>query len=123
MESSSEDVRPLQARVAKRLDARRIVINRGSQHGVTLGQRFVVFEPGEEVTDPDTGESLGALELVKARGAVIHVQPHLAILGLEPPRQGRVKTPSEIMASLSGLDEDEMVTGEVAVGDYARPEG
>jgi hypothetical protein len=53
-----------------------IVINRGSQQGVKPSDRFLLFGIGPHITDPDTGEDLGQLELV--RGEVVHVQEHLA---------------------------------------------
>jgi hypothetical protein len=112
----------LTARVARLLDKQKLVVNKGSDHGVALQQRFVIFEKGDEITDPDTGESLGALELVKAHGEVIHVQERMAILRLELPKRERAKTLSEIMASLSGVDEESERVAEVKVGDYARLE-
>lgn len=112
----------LTARVARLLDKEKLVVNKGSDHGVALQQRFVIFEKGDEITDPDTGESLGALELVKAHGEVIHVQERMAILKLELPKRERAKTLSEIMASLSGVDEESESVAEVKVGDYARLE-
>ncbi|MDQ7052554.1 MAG: CsgG/HfaB family protein [candidate division KSB1 bacterium] len=39
-----------------------VVINAGASAGVKKGQRFVVFHPGEELIDPDTGLSLGSME-------------------------------------------------------------
>jgi curli biogenesis system outer membrane secretion channel CsgG len=39
-----------------------VIINGGSETGVKTGERFVVYRVGEEMTDPDTGESLGAEE-------------------------------------------------------------
>ncbi len=107
------------ARVAKILDEVNLVINRGRQHGTVNGQRFVIFTPGEEVHDPETGQSLGTLELVKGHARVIHVQEKLAILRLERSGEGRTKTLSEIMATLSGRDETKLP--EVAIGDCARP--
>lgn len=40
----------------------RIVINRGSDYGITAGQVFVVREAGEILTDPATGEVLDVFE-------------------------------------------------------------
>jgi hypothetical protein len=57
-----------------------IVINRGSRQGVKPGDRFLVFGIGPHITDPDTGEDLGQLELVRGRGEVVHVQEHLATI-------------------------------------------
>ncbi|MBN1996509.1 hypothetical protein JW935_03080 [candidate division KSB1 bacterium] len=39
-----------------------IYINAGSQAGVEVGDVFVVYRPGEELIDPDTGISLGSTE-------------------------------------------------------------
>ena len=38
------------------------IINAGSESGLKPGQHFLVFRAGEELKDPDTGESLGAEE-------------------------------------------------------------
>lgn len=40
----------------------RIVINRGTNYGLEIGQRFVVREAGEILTDPATGEILDVFE-------------------------------------------------------------
>ncbi len=39
-----------------------VVINSGQEAGVKVGATFVVYRLGEEMKDPDTGESLGAEE-------------------------------------------------------------
>jgi len=39
-----------------------VIINGGSETGVKVGERFVIYRAGEEMIDPDTGESLGAEE-------------------------------------------------------------
>ena len=40
----------------------RVVINRGSNHGMTVGKLMVMREEGEIITDADTGEVLGKNE-------------------------------------------------------------
>lgn len=65
-------------KVAAVLSARRLVINRGSEHGVEPGMRFRVLEE-LNVTDPDTGERLGELPREVVRVAVIDVEPRYAI--------------------------------------------
>ena len=55
---------PIIGKVAKILDEVKVVINRGSKDGVKPGMRFVAYAEADEVTDPDTGESLGKWELV-----------------------------------------------------------
>src|SRR4051812_6821678 len=49
--------------VARVLNSRELVINRGSEHGVELDMHFEVLAPeGEDITDPETGEPLGSIE-------------------------------------------------------------
>ncbi len=57
-----------------------VVINRGSADGVNVGDRFLVFGVGPMINDPDTGEHLGQLELVRGRGEAVHVQEHLTTI-------------------------------------------
>jgi len=39
-----------------------VIINGGAETGVKVGERFTIYRVGEEMIDPDTGESLGAEE-------------------------------------------------------------
>ncbi len=70
-------------RVVKALSEDRWIINLGLEQGIEANQRFVIFELGEEILDPESGESLGALELVKGHAQAEHVQPRMSILILE----------------------------------------
>ena len=63
----------IEGRVAEIIDEYTVVINRGHEHGVEEDMRFVIYEPGEEIKDPDTGESLGKFEYVKAKVRVTDV--------------------------------------------------
>lgn len=71
-------------RVARILSDQSVVINRGSEHGVKTGDRFVIFAESDEVTDPESGESLGSLEIVKARVVAAHVQENMTTCVGEP---------------------------------------
>ncbi len=73
----------VEGKVAKILGSE-IVINRGRREGVRQGMLFEVFAPeGEEVWDPDTGETLGTVEDVKARAEVTEVKDRLAVARLQ----------------------------------------
>lgn len=75
-------------RVARILGDESIVINRGSAHGVKAGDRFVVFVESDEVKDPESGASLGRLEIVKARVVAAHVQEDMTTCVAEPEAGG-----------------------------------
>ena len=66
-----------------------VVINRGANHGVKLGDRFLVFGEGPRIVDPDTGKDLGQLELVRGQGQVVHVQEHIATIHTTERRRTR----------------------------------
>ena len=88
----------VEGKVAKILGNNEIVINRGSGQGVRRGMLFEVFAPeGEEVWDPDTGETLGTVEDVKAKAEVTEVKERLLLaelsefrLSIERPRWRRL---------------------------------
>lgn len=52
---------PWEAKVVMMKDGQ-VIINGGSESEVKIGERFTVYRGGEEMVDPDTGESLGAEE-------------------------------------------------------------
>jgi len=55
-----------------------VILNIGSREGVKDGMQFVVFGESSHVKDPDTGEDLGELEVVKGRVEVEHVMPKMS---------------------------------------------
>ncbi len=67
--------------VASILDSDRVVINRGTQDGVRVGQTYLVYALSDkEVFDPTTEESLGLLEIPKGTGKIVHAQERMATL-------------------------------------------
>lgn len=73
----------VEGKVAKVLGNSEIVLNRGVNHGVRQGMIFEVFsDGGEEVWDPDTGETLGTVEDVKAKAEITEVKEKLSIARL-----------------------------------------
>ncbi len=57
-----------------------VAINKGSEQGVKKGDTYLVYALGPELTDPETGESLGQLEIVRGRASVRHVQEKVSTL-------------------------------------------
>lgn len=73
--------KPIICKVAKVDTPLRLILNKGSNDGVTDGMRFLVYEVSEEdIVDPDTSESLGKLEIVKGTGKITHTQPQISTL-------------------------------------------
>jgi len=69
------------AKVVQVVDNMRVVFNRGTDHGIERGQRFIVYGLSEEeLIDPDTNESLGHLEIVRGTGRAVHVQQKMTTL-------------------------------------------
>lgn len=87
------------ATVAKVTDSHTLVINRGSDHGIKKGDHFLVYyvDP-EELIDPESGESLGNLEIVRGTGTAIHVQPKLTTL-----KSNRVVSKGRVIRRQSGV--------------------
>lgn len=70
----------LKGRIVKKLDEYKVVVNIGYIDGLKKDMRFIIYEEGEEITDPETGESLGRLEIVKAKIKPLHVQERITIM-------------------------------------------
>ncbi len=126
-------------RVAKILNEFQLVLNVGEKQGVKKGMMFVVYEEGEEIKDPKTGESLGKLEIVKGEIEISHVQETLCLAqSKELAQTGKPTILSAKLAevkpySKSKLEEQHeklnvkqsdvsvtRATGPIAVGDLVR---
>ncbi|GGX95794.1 hypothetical protein GCM10007160_24270 [Litchfieldella qijiaojingensis] len=112
-----------EAKVATIIDKYRVVINRGANDGVRVGQRYLILNIGDEIFDPDTGESLGQIEVVKGKGEVTHVQDRLATLQTIESHEIR-RRPSGLLA-LAQFSDVEVTSEPKAfidpeVGDIAR---
>ncbi len=73
----SDTIFPITVLQAK---GKKIWVNRGNDSGMKVGERFIVFEPGEELIDPQTGENLGTAETEVAEAKVSRVNPKVTIL-------------------------------------------
>lgn len=76
-------------------DDTRVTINKGSSHGVRVGQRYMLFRVTDKLlVDPDTGEELGKLEIPLGTGKVIYIQEKWATIEsdmLRPPQSRTIK--------------------------------
>lgn len=56
-----------------------IWINRGANSGISIGQQFKVYRPGEALIDPDTGENLGSTEEEVGTIKINRINPKVAV--------------------------------------------
>jgi hypothetical protein len=99
-----------------------VVLNRGTDQGVGIGHKFLIVGLGDIITDPDTGEELERLELVRGRVVVDHVQPKIATLKSSQYEKSEdvkeIKTVStKASLALAIFGPEETVTETVTPGD------
>ena len=58
-----------------------MVLNVGSDDGIAENDKFIVYGLEEEdIIDPETGKSLGKLEMYRGRGAVVFVYDKICVI-------------------------------------------
>ena len=85
--SLSLESQPKSIRVAQVVDIYRLVLNVGKRDGIAAQDKFLIYGLGGEVTDPETNENLGPLELVRGRGIVEHLQDSMCTIQSTMQRQ------------------------------------
>ena len=131
MTEQTEQTEQNEARVVAVIDHYRCVINWGSVDEVELGDRFIIYGLGDRLKDPETGQDLGVLEIVRGKAKVTHLQPRLSTLETYerealPGKRIIRRNPIFNVGGLGdqieeiGQTEQSMLQG-AAVGDYARP--
>ena len=104
-------------RVAHIIDNHSLVLNVGRSDGIETGQRFLVYGlSDDEITDPETGRSLGYLELVRGTGSVSYIQDEMCVITSDKPVPAST---TAMVRAISGTVEYQPFTSP-AVGDYAR---
>ncbi len=69
----------LEGKIAK-VDGKNAWLNIGSAAGVKIGDKFVVFNVGDAIVDPDTGLALGAPEKQTGTGEVMEIADRFAVI-------------------------------------------
>lgn len=70
----------IRGQVAQVLNERELVINRGSSDGVQVGMRFAILNrQGANIEDPETGETLGSVEIEKAIVKIVRAHDRLSV--------------------------------------------
>lgn len=118
---------PLIGRVAKILSPYQIVINRGANHGVEQGMKFVIYEEGPLIYDPESQEALERLEISKGIVEVINIQEKISIAETETEERAITSDffqRTVIRTSQKKLPVDDTISNStpspVRVGDYVR---
>ena len=70
----------MEAKIIKLVDEYKIAINKGSDDGIQKNYKFMIYEKGDELFDPDTKESLGFLEIPKLQMRVFNIQEKMTLL-------------------------------------------
>ncbi len=94
------------------IDEFRVAINRGTKHGLSNGDRYLIFRIGKNIVDPDTGENLGPLEIVVGRARVVHLQEKMCTLRSDEskliPGKRRIIKRSDPLSILRGVVREEV---------------
>ncbi len=69
----------LEAKIAQ-VDGNRAFLTVGASSGIKVGDTFVIFNIGEAIIDPDTGQKLGSEEKQVGEATVTEVQERFAII-------------------------------------------
>lgn len=81
-----------------------VVINAGSEKDVHVGMKFLIVGLGDLIRDPDTGEELEQLEIVRGRAEVVHVQSKLSTLkSIEVDHQPDTREIKKVTSRSAGL--------------------
>lgn len=102
---------PIEGKIAKILDKNTLVANIGESDGVEEGMRFLIYQPGERILDPDTGEPLGdAPDVEKAEVVAAEVKEKMTVMKSDTITYTRMKDPTNL--TLPGLfgKQEEVVT-------------
>lgn len=84
----------IEGKVAQIIDRYTIVINRGRSDEVENDMRFIIYEKGDEITDPDSGESLGIFENIKMKVKIVNVNENISTA--KSDEKYKVTTPSSL---------------------------
>ena len=88
----------IEGRVARILNERELVINRGTEQGIQDGMKFSILEEANDIIDPETSEVLGSLTREKIRVKIVDVQPRFSVGRTYETYQAR--TPSQYFGLL-----------------------
>ncbi len=90
---------PIRGKIAKILTSREVALNIGKNQGVEVGMLFdILFEV--DVTDPDTGAELGAVELPKTRVKITRISDKVAVASTYRTRRVNVGGSGTVLSAM-----------------------
>lgn len=106
-----------QIQVAYIIDDEKLVLNVGSEDGISKGQEFIIYGLSEnDIVDPTTNTSLGRLELVRGTGVVDYIQDKMCILRTNTTK----KSPTLSVSQMLSGEAHYIPFDSPRIGDYAR---
>ncbi|WP_177764460.1 hypothetical protein [Flavobacterium sp. I3-2] len=103
--------------IVKKIDNYQIVINKGTQNEINSFMRFLVYEEGEEIIDPNTKQSLGKLEIPKGFFKVQHIQEKMTTLISELKKDKRIIPVLDVFGE---IDAEKDLLNSIKVGDRVK---
>jgi len=83
----------LYGKILRIFDETTLLAGIGERDGLKRGDRVAVVERGEEIVEPETGESLGMLETIKVELVAVDVQERMSVLCTTVSVSGRETMP------------------------------
>lgn len=111
-------------KIAKIINSKQVVINAGSDLSLKEGDKLEIIDKfgTDPVIDPDTGKSLGTLDLPKGELIVSKVYPKMAIA--ESPRQPNISPLlRNSMLGIPTIQKDLNVDPKQITGGFPEPSG
>ncbi len=98
----------LTGKVIKIIDEYTLVINKGSNDGVTDADRYLIYRLGEQMIDPDTHEDLGILEIVCGEGKPKHIQERFTtvVTNMQSTKKSKTVVKHGGLSALYGTTEE-----------------
>lgn len=90
----------IEGKVAKVLNSRELVINRGTDDGVQQGMKFEIIDDFYEILDPDSNDSLGTFKRVKIRVKAAEIYPRFSITRTYETYRVRERSAIDVASSL-----------------------
>lgn len=107
---STEKKMAIEAKVIRIISNKAILIDAGWDTGVNKGDEFRIVQRGDEIFDPESGESLGFFDYIKIRLEVTEVFEMFSQLQLISRSSPISKSLSNMISQFSNISTNQIVT-------------